>query len=108
MIKKLEAEDIVQILNNPDFPSGKMFNYDKGQWVQFLMQSIKNNNVLMIGRSKENKLQSFSVTIHNKGTVFSIYISDDIINDDEFKAASMEWHKKFKTKPVLKNMRAVD
>ncbi len=108
MIKKLDAHDIVQILNNDKFPSHRMFNNDKGQWVQFLMQSLINKNVLIIGRVVAGKLQNFSVTINNKGVVYLLFISDDVITDQEYKKESLVWSKQLKSTGEIKNMKTWD
>ena len=49
MIKKLKAEDIVKILklNDPDFSN--LFQCEIGEWVQFLMQNVENENFFMMG-----------------------------------------------------------
>jgi len=104
----LKAEHIVQILNNPKFKSHRMFNNDKGQWVQFLMQSLNNDNVLMLGRIEDNKLQNFSVTIHKDGFVHMLYLSDDVLNDSEYKKEIFDWSKNFVAGGSIKNMKTWD
>jgi hypothetical protein len=107
-MKSLEAEDIVQILNNDVFESHNLFNNDKGQWVQFLMQNINNDNVLMIGRVDKNKLQNFSVTVHKNGLVNMIYLSDDVLNDPEYKKEIFDWSNKFGGSSKIKNHKTWD
>ena len=95
MIQKLTTDLIAQILTNDKFESSKDFNNDKGQWVQFLMRSLNNPNVLMMGTEKEGKLLEFSVTIHHRDLCFLIYISDGALDDPDYKKVSFEWAKKF-------------
>ncbi len=49
MIKKLETEDIVKILNldDPDFK--KYFPCELGEWVQLLNQNVDNPDMLIYG-----------------------------------------------------------
>ena len=61
MIKKLEAEDIVKILylNDPDFST--LFTCEIGEWVQFLMQNVENENFFMMGYFKDEKLTGYLI-----------------------------------------------
>jgi|FLOH01.1.fsa_nt_gi hypothetical protein len=61
MIKKLKAEDIVKILklNDPDFSN--LFQCEIGEWVQFLMQNVENENFFMMGYFKDEKLIGYLI-----------------------------------------------
>lgn len=107
-MKKLDAYDIVQILKDDKFPVNKMFNNAKIQFVQFLMQSLKNKNVLIIGRVVKNKLQNFSVTVNNDGVTSMLYMSDDILNDSEYKKEIFDWAEKFEQSGKISNMKTWD
>lgn len=108
MIKKLQAEDIVQILNDEKFPSSRLFNHDKGLWVQFLMQSLNNENRFIIGRCSNGKLQNFAVVLHHNGLVSLLYISDDVLIDPEYKEAIYKWYSEFDVSVELKNLKTLD
>jgi len=100
-IKKLEVEDIVKILNDDKFESHVMFNNCKGQWTQFLINNVNNDNVLIIGRVEENELKNFAVVIR-KHITHLLYISDDVLDDQEYKDMIFEWGNK--ENPQLKNL----
>jgi len=107
-MKVLEAEDIIQVLYDDKFESHRMFNNDKGQWVQFLMQSLQNKNVLIVGRVLENKLQNFAVVLHKSNITSMLYISDDVINDTEYKKEIFKWSKEFGNDCNVSNMKTWD
>lgn len=60
-MKILEAEDIVQILklDDPDFTT--LFDCEIGEWVQFLIQNVDNENFFMMGNFKDNKLTGYLI-----------------------------------------------
>ena len=107
-IRKMEVEDIVKILTDDKFESHSMFNHSKGQWVQFLMQNVDNDNVLILGRVQDNELQNFSVTIHSGGLTHMLYLSDDVMGDVEYKKAIFGWSKKFVNNATVENMQTWD
>jgi hypothetical protein len=61
MIKKLEAEDIVKILSLKDDDFSILFTCEVGEWVQFLMQNVENENFFMMGYFKDEKLIGYLI-----------------------------------------------
>jgi len=88
IIKKLEVEDIAKILWHNHDDSGK---FDKGQWIQFLMQHANNKNFLICGRIKDKKIDAYVVAMFRQDKISLLYISDQIINDNEFKKITLDW-----------------
>ena len=61
MIKKLEAKDIIKISNlNKSFPC------EKGQYIQYLMQKLTDNSVMMLGNIEDDKVLSYAVVLDNR------------------------------------------
>ena len=61
MIKKLNAEDIAQILKLEDSAFNDIFKCDIGVWVQFLIQNIDNDALYTCGSFKDGVLKGYMV-----------------------------------------------
>ncbi len=61
MIKKLDVNSIAKImyLDDPDFST--LFTCEIGEWVQFLIQNVDNENFFMMGYLKDDKLTGYLI-----------------------------------------------
>jgi len=101
MIKKMEVEDIAQILKMDD-PIEQVFPCDKGEWIQWLMQYVDNPEVYMIGNVEE-KLLSYAVAVNMvtpplSNTVTIIFMSE---LNREFIDAIKIWGKEKGAKSII-------
>ena len=60
-IKQMEADEISKILYTDDKDFKKLFDCSKGEWCQFLMQNIENDQFFMTCVLEENKLIGYVV-----------------------------------------------
>jgi len=63
MIKKMEVEDIAQILSIEDIDI-EHIGCDKGQWVQWLIPNIENPDFFMMCDIEDGKLTGYIVAIN--------------------------------------------
>ena len=61
MIKKLEAKDIIKI-GKVD----KLFPCEKGQYLQFLMSRLNDEQVIMLGNVEDDVLRSYIIVFDNR------------------------------------------
>jgi len=104
MIRKLEAKEIVQIMDFTD-PIEQIFPCDRGEWVQWLMQNSGHQEVLMIGRV-EDRLISYAVIINQvfkplSNVVSILFVSELATEDQEIKEQIIFWAKEKGAEKVI-------
>ena len=106
MIRRLEPQDIAQILQLEDDNLEKILPCEKGEWVQWLMSNAKNERLLIVGRLNEDQLLSYCVVVNNvfppiSDSVCILYMPEKVIGDKEIKEKIMEWAMESKAKTVI-------
>ena len=73
MIKKLEVEEIVGILQLKD-NFMKSFPCDKGEWVQWLISNVENPEILIIGSVIGGEIKSYLVALDGVRLPLSVQV----------------------------------
>ena len=105
MIKKLEAKEIVQILDFSD-PIEQIFPCDRGEWVQFLMQNFEHPEIFVIGRVDKDLLTAYAVVANMVGKPLSnavsiLFASEYAVGDEKIKESIISWAKEKGAQKVI-------
>lgn len=106
MIRRLEPDDIAQILQMEDNNLERVLACEKGEFVQWLMSNVNNERLLILGRVEANKLISYCAVVNTMfppicTVVSMLYMSNLVIGDNEIKEAILIWGRDIEAKAVI-------